>query len=89
LLARLSASRWPALHNAQSTAQTGASAHNRNLRGGIMVINVRFFIFDCDLDEPDYRECTESEFLAHEGMIHYERNTVRENGVNQICLSKS
>jgi hypothetical protein len=54
-----------------------------------MVINVRFFIFDCDLDEPDYRECTENEFLAHEGMIHYERNTVRENGVNQICLSKS
>jgi hypothetical protein len=89
LLARFPASSWPALHNAQSNAQTGASAHNRNPWGGTMVIDVRFFIFDCDLDEPDYRECTENEFLDHEGMIHYERNTVRENGVNQICLSKS
>jgi hypothetical protein len=54
-----------------------------------MKIDVRFFIFDCELDDPDYRECTESEFLDHNGTIHYERHTTRENGVSQICLSKS
>lgn len=50
---------------------------------------VRYFIFDCDLDDPDYRECTEREFIEAEGYIHYERHTVSENGVSQICLSKS
>jgi hypothetical protein len=54
-----------------------------------MKIDVRFFIFDYDADGgPDYRECTESEFLETEGNIRYERHTVRENGVSQICLTK-
>jgi len=54
-----------------------------------MKIDVRFFIFDFEVEGgPDYRECSEREFLETEGAIRYERNTVRENGVSQICLTK-
>jgi hypothetical protein len=50
---------------------------------------VRYFIIDYDLDDgPDLVECDEFEFLKAEGRITYERHTVRENGVNQICLTK-
>lgn len=51
-------------------------------------INVRFFILDYELDEPDLVECTEKEFLEYHGDISYKRDTVFENGVRQICLFK-
>jgi hypothetical protein len=53
-----------------------------------MKIDVRFFIFDFDLDDPDVVEVSENEFLDHQGSITYDRFTVRENGVSQICLTK-
>jgi hypothetical protein len=50
---------------------------------------VRYFILDCSLDDgSDLVECDEFEFLRAEGRITYERHTVRENGCNQICLTK-
>lgn len=49
-------------------------------------MQVRYFIFDEELD--DIVECSENEFINHSGVIHYERHTVRENGANQICLTK-
>ena len=52
---------------------------------------VRYFIMDYDVEgdgEFDLIEVDEHEFLAADGQISYERHTVRENGVNQICLSK-
>jgi hypothetical protein len=52
-------------------------------------MNIRYFICDYELEEPDFVECSEREFLAHDGVIHYERHTVRENGAAQICLSKT
>lgn len=52
-------------------------------------MNIRYFICDYELEEPDFIECSEREFLDYNGIIHYERHTVRENGANQICLSKT
>lgn len=50
---------------------------------------VRYFILDYDLEDgPDLVECDEREFLAAEGVITYERHTMRENGCDQICLTK-
>jgi hypothetical protein len=50
---------------------------------------VRYFIIDFDLDDgPDTVECDEWDFLKAEGRITYKRHTVRENGVDQICLTK-
>ena len=50
---------------------------------------VRYFMIDYDLEDgPDIVECDESEFMKAPGRIQYERHTVRENGVNQICLTK-
>jgi len=51
-----------------------------------MMINVRFFIFSDE--EVDIVECSEREFLESSYPILYERNTIRENGVSQICLTK-
>jgi hypothetical protein len=51
-------------------------------------MNVRFFILDFDLEEPDIVECSEMEFLSYKGKITYERHTVKENGCSQICLTK-
>lgn len=51
-------------------------------------IPVRYFCVDEESEDPDFRECTESEFLEAEGRITYERNTVFENGCSQICLTK-
>ncbi len=50
-------------------------------------MQIRYFIFDEELD--DIVECSESEFINHTGVISYERHTVRENGVFQICLTKN
>ena len=50
---------------------------------------VRYFIIDYDLDDgPDIVECDELDFLNASGPIEYKRHTVRENGANQICLTK-
>jgi hypothetical protein len=50
---------------------------------------VRYFIVDYDLEDgPDIVECDEHDFLNASGPIEYKRHTVRENGVNQICLTK-
>jgi hypothetical protein len=54
-----------------------------------MKIDVRFFIVVWDEDNgPDIKAVSENEFLDHEGEITYDRFTVRENGVSQICLTK-
>lgn len=50
---------------------------------------VRFFIFDSESDEPDFKECNEYDFLSADGVIEYERHTVFDNGVAQICLTKN
>lgn len=49
---------------------------------------IRYFILSYDMEEPDFIECSEREFLEHDGRIEYARHTVRENGANQICLTK-
>ena len=53
-----------------------------------MKLPIRFFIFD---PEQDYElvECLEGKFLEAEGKIEYERHTMFENGVNQVCLTKN
>ena len=54
---------------------------------------VRFFIWGevghGDGAELDLIEVTEREFLNAKGVISYDRHTVFENGVNQICLTKT
>lgn len=55
---------------------------------GLNNIPVRFFIVDYDSEEVDLIEVDEIEFITAEGNISYERNTVFNNGVNQICLTK-
>jgi len=52
-------------------------------------MSVRYFVANYELEEPDFVECSEREFIEYEGVIHYERHTVRENGVAQICLTKT
>lgn len=53
--------------------------------------NVRFFAYCIDSNEEiDICEVNESTFIKlHNQLstIEYERNTVHENGVNQICLT--
>jgi hypothetical protein len=53
---------------------------------------VRYFVVDYDSDDDvmewDIVEVTEREFMAADGEITYERHTMSENGVSQICLSK-
>lgn len=56
-----------------------------------MLIDVRFFVMDYDTEDNgcfDLMEVSESEFLKNTDPITYERHTVRENGVSQICLTK-
>lgn len=54
---------------------------------GLGKMSVRFFIYDPDQDY-EIIEVNESTFLESEGVIEYERHTMFENGVNQICLTK-
>jgi hypothetical protein len=53
---------------------------------------VRYFVVDYDSEDDamqwDIVEVTEREFMAVEGEITYERHTMSENGVSQICLTK-
>ena len=51
-------------------------------------IPVRFFVVDFDSEEADIVEVSEHEWLRAEGLISYERHTIRENGASQICLTK-
>ncbi len=53
----------------------------------IIEINVRFFL--ARAYGPDIREVCEADFKEVEGEISYERHTVFENGVRQICLTKT
>ena len=53
-----------------------------------MKIIVRYFVLSHDMKEPEIIECNEQTFLRHGGAIQYERHTIRENGANQICLTK-
>lgn len=53
------------------------------------LIPVRYFIIDYDLEDgPDVVEVDEYDFEQAKGRISYKRNTIRENGCNQICLTK-
>lgn len=51
-----------------------------------MQTTVRFFILDEEALE--YIEVDHHKFEQEEGIIEYERHTIRENGVRQICLTK-
>lgn len=57
--------------------------------GKITGVPVRFFMYGQEGGDIDFIECTESDFLAAEGAIEYERHTVFANGVSQICLTKN
>ncbi len=54
--------------------------------------NIRFFIYSEELDAADdndpIEEVSERQFIAYQGVIQYERHTMRENGVSQVCLTK-
>lgn len=62
---------------------------------GIENLPVRFFAWDEDAETDsgeygDIVECNESTFLeaVADGLaISYDRHTIRENGVSQICLT--
>ncbi len=59
--------------------------------GYFATIPVRFFVVDYETEDNgcyDLKEVNEHEFLEAFGRITYERNTVRENGCSQICLTK-
>jgi hypothetical protein len=59
--------------------------------GYFATIPVRFFVVDYETEDNgcyDLKEVNEHEFLQTEGNITYERDTVRENGASQICLTK-
>lgn len=54
-------------------------------------VPVRFFVDNPDNQEDGedtLREVCEADFLEADGVILYERHTVFENGVSQICLTK-
>jgi hypothetical protein len=56
---------------------------------GFKDIPVRFFIYNEEADEGDeIEEVDESDFLSCNYPISYERNTIFDNGVHQICLTK-
>lgn len=58
---------------------------------GFKNIPVRFFLVreDDEDNEIDIHEVDEQEFINGQGAIEYERHTVFENGVSQICLTKN
>ena len=51
---------------------------------------IRFFVIGIDetTNELDYFEVDEAEFIASKGDIEYQRHTLFENGVDQVCLYK-
>jgi len=57
-----------------------------------MIQNVRFFSYCYDDEsEPDICDISEQTFIELSGRndsrITYQRNSVYENGVNQVCLT--
>jgi hypothetical protein len=50
-------------------------------------INVRFFTYCFEDNEPDICEITEAQFIQLKGKITYERHSVFDNGCRQICLT--
>lgn len=53
---------------------------------GLKNMSVRFFVFD---DETgDTKEVDELDFISYDGLTEYDRNSIRENGVSQVCLTK-
>lgn len=58
-------------------------------------MTIRFFVYDDEIrNEYDdttgnFIEVNEADFLESNGVIEYERNTIHENGVKQICLTKN
>jgi hypothetical protein len=53
---------------------------------GIKGLVIRFFVYDDE--EGDIMEANEEAFLACPYPIEYERHTIFQNGVSQICLTK-
>lgn len=53
-----------------------------------MTLPIRFFKYDIIEGELDIIETTETDFLECEGEITYERDTMFQNGVNQVRLTK-
>jgi hypothetical protein len=62
-----------------------------SIEQGFKGMSVRFFSYEFKDDEGwDLTECFEEDFLqlVNQGYaIDYQRHTVRENGVSQICLT--
>ena len=56
-------------------------------KDGLSSQNVRFFVYG--ENEIDIIEVNELDFINADGSIEYERNTIFQNGVNQICLTKN
>lgn len=56
-----------------------------------MKTNIRFFKYFLNTQDQDIdiKEISEKEFLETPGNIEYKRNTIFQNGVNQICLTKT
>lgn len=78
-----------ALYARLSDAEALNAAHEDEIENLKKRLPVRFFIVDYDLEEgPDIVEVDEWDFLSADGAIKYERNTMRENGCDQICLTK-
>ena len=50
-------------------------------------INVRYFVYNYTTEDI-LIEVSEQDFIQYDGEIKYERNTIFENGVRQICLTK-
>jgi hypothetical protein len=57
----------------------------------IKAINVRFYCYDTDefTGELYIIEIDEATFAQLDGVITYERHTVFDNGVRQVCLTSS
>lgn len=54
------------------------------------ITSLRFFTYaNDDQQELDIVEVTEAQFLAINGTVSYERHTVFNNGVSQVCLTVS
>lgn len=52
------------------------------------ITSLRFFTYANDeQNEVDIVEVTEAQFLAINGTVTYERHTVFNNGVSQVCLT--
>lgn len=60
--------------------------YEKGCTGPSFQTTIRFFILDEEALE--YIEVDHHEFEQAEGVIEYERNTIAEHGVSQICLTK-